>query len=299
MRARPWSRAQASRTVALVAPHVRSESPEPDERRPVPLADPYRDAARGVSLSNRDEDRVLAGREIHASSVIRRKRELNASESLFVYRDVKRAPDAGDHDRDTRRIPGLRRKPMSVVSPVPKRITGVNGGERSGAGFPGDIQPLAGATILQIIPALDAGGAERTTVDVAAALAAVGARALVATEGGRLVGEMQAKGGTWLPFPAASKNPLAMAVNIGRLASLCRREGVQIVHARSRAPAWVALGAVRRLKIPYVTTYHGSYSGRDRSEGALQFGHGAGRRGHRQFPLHRRPHPDASSRAGR
>ncbi|WP_244478152.1 MULTISPECIES: glycosyltransferase family 4 protein [unclassified Methylobacterium] len=151
---------------------------------------------------------------------------------------------------------------MSVVSPVPKRITGVNGGERSGAGFPGDIQPLAGATILQIIPALDAGGAERTTVDVAAALAAVGARALVATEGGRLVGEMQAKGGTWLPFPAASKNPLAMAVNIGRLASLCRREGVQIVHARSRAPAWVALGAVRRLKIPYVTTYHGSYSGR-------------------------------------
>ena len=95
----------------------------------------------------------------------------------------------------------------------------MNGGERSGAGFPGDIQPLAGATILQIIPALDAGGAERTTVDVAAALAAVGARALVATEGGRLVGEMQAKGGTWLPFPAASKNPLAMAVNIGRLAS--------------------------------------------------------------------------------
>ncbi|TXN28069.1 glycosyltransferase family 4 protein, partial [Methylobacterium sp. WL19] len=138
----------------------------------------------------------------------------------------------------------------------------MSGEERFGAGFPNEAQPLAGATVLQIIPALDAGGAERTTVDVAAALASAGARALVATEGGRLVGEMQAKGGTWLPFPAASKNPLAMALNVGRLARLCRREGVQIVHARSRAPAWVALGAARRLKIPYVTTYHGSYSGR-------------------------------------
>ncbi|ACA18580.1 glycosyl transferase group 1 [Methylobacterium sp. 4-46] len=122
--------------------------------------------------------------------------------------------------------------------------------------------PLAGATILQIIPELDAGGAERTTVDVAAALAAIGARALVATEGGRLVGELQAKGGIWVPFPARTKNPFAMAVNVGRLVRLCRAEGVRIVHARSRAPAWVALGARRRLGLPLVTTYHGSYSGR-------------------------------------
>ena len=53
-----------------------------------------------------------------------------------------------------------------------------------------------------------------------------------------------------------------MAVNVLRLMALCRREGVQIIHARSRAPAWVALGAARRLGIPFVTTYHGSYSGR-------------------------------------
>ncbi|SFL29681.1 glycosyltransferase family 4 protein [Methylorubrum salsuginis] len=126
----------------------------------------------------------------------------------------------------------------------------------------GEPSPLAGATVLQIIPALEAGGAERTTVDVAAALTEAGARALVATEGGRLVGELQAKGGIWVPFPANTKNPLAMALNVERLARLCRREGVQILHARSRAPAWVALGAARRLKIPFVTTYHGSYSGR-------------------------------------
>lgn len=133
---------------------------------------------------------------------------------------------------------------------------------RATIGFPGEVSPLAGACVLQIIPELDAGGAERTTVDIAAGLAAAGARALVATEGGRLVGELQAKGGICLPFPAASKNPARMALNVGHLARLCRREGVQIIHARSRAPAWVALGAARRLKLPFVTTYHGSYSGR-------------------------------------
>ncbi|WP_430910497.1 glycosyltransferase family 4 protein [Methylobacterium sp. sgz302541] len=138
----------------------------------------------------------------------------------------------------------------------------MNGEVRPGNGFPSEQGPLAGARVLQIIPELDAGGAERTTVDIAAALAAAGARPLVATTGGRLVGELQAKGGVWLPFPAASKNPVAMALNVGRLMRLCRREGVQIIHARSRAPAWVALGAARRLGIPFVTTYHGSYSGR-------------------------------------
>ncbi|MET7248022.1 glycosyltransferase family 4 protein [Methylobacterium sp. EM32] len=128
--------------------------------------------------------------------------------------------------------------------------------------FPAASHPLAGRTVLQIIPELDAGGAERTAVDVAAALAAAGARALVATEGGRLVGELQAKGGAWVPFPARTKNPFVMALNVGRLMRICRAERVDLIHARSRAPAWVALGAARRLRIPFVTTYHGSYAGR-------------------------------------
>jgi len=132
-----------------------------------------------------------------------------------------------------------------------------------GASFPSSsIHPLAGRTILQIIPELEAGGAERTTVDIAEGLVHAGARALVATEGGRLVGELQAKGGIWIPFPAATKNPLSMLLNVRRLARICHREGVSLVHARSRAPAWVALGAARSLNIPFVTTYHGSYSGR-------------------------------------
>lgn len=121
---------------------------------------------------------------------------------------------------------------------------------------------LAGRTILQIIPTLDAGGAERTTIDIAAALTDAGARALVACEGGRLVSELQARGGIWLPFPAASKNPLQMFFNARRLARIMRDEGVDIVHARSRAPAWVALRACHTTGTSFVTTYHGAYSGR-------------------------------------
>jgi glycosyltransferase involved in cell wall biosynthesis len=119
---------------------------------------------------------------------------------------------------------------------------------------------LSGRTVLQIIPELDAGGAERTAVDIAEALAATGARALVATEGGRLVGELQAKGGEWLPFPAASKNPLVMLANAWRLRGIVRAEKVDILHARSRAPAWSALLAARLAGVPFLTTYHGSYS---------------------------------------
>jgi len=121
---------------------------------------------------------------------------------------------------------------------------------------------LAGRTILQIIPRLDAGGAERTTIDVAAALARAGARALVASAGGRLASELQAVGGVLLPFPAAAKNPFAMMVNVRRLARLMIAERVDLVHARSRAPAWVALGACRIAQRPLVTTFHGAYSGR-------------------------------------
>ncbi len=125
-----------------------------------------------------------------------------------------------------------------------------------------ETHPLAGRTILQIIPELEAGGAERTAVDIARGLTDAGARALVATEGGRLVAELQAKGGVWLPFPAAPKNPVAMALNVRKLVMLCREEEVELIHARSRAPAWVALAAAKILKLPFVTTYHGSYNSR-------------------------------------
>lgn len=120
---------------------------------------------------------------------------------------------------------------------------------------------LHGRTILQIIPRLETGGAERTTIDIAAALVQAGARALVAAEGGRLASELQAVGGVLVPFPAATKNPIKMALNTRRLAQIMQAERVDILHARSRAPAWVALGACRMAKLPLVTTFHGAYGG--------------------------------------
>ena len=118
---------------------------------------------------------------------------------------------------------------------------------------------LRGKAVLQIIPALNSGGAERTTVDIAEALVQAGARALVASEGGRLVSELEAKGGIFIAFPASTKNPLSIWRNAERLEALCREHRVDLIHARSRAPAWSTFLAARRLKIPFVTTVHGNH----------------------------------------
>ncbi len=64
--------------------------------------------------------------------------------------------------------------------------------------------PLAGRTILQIVPPVDAGGDERATLAVTAALAETGARPLVASDSGEMAGELQAIGGLFVPFPAAT-----------------------------------------------------------------------------------------------
>ena len=114
--------------------------------------------------------------------------------------------------------------------------------------------------ILQVIPALDAGGAERTTIDIARALAGDGLRALVASEGGRMEPLLRAAGGELLQLPVNSKAPQVILMNGRRLARLIQGENVKLVHARSRAPAWSAWIAARQTGIPFVTTYHGIYN---------------------------------------
>ena len=121
--------------------------------------------------------------------------------------------------------------------------------------------PNGRTTILQIIPELDAGGAELSVVEVAAAITRAGGRALVLAEpGGRLASNVEAAGGEVVPFPASSKNPMRILANAASLARLATQEGVHLIHARSRAPAWSALMAARRARLPFVTTYHGAYN---------------------------------------
>ena len=120
------------------------------------------------------------------------------------------------------------------------------------------------ATILQIIPTLDAGGAELSTIEIAAAVVRAGGRAIVLSEGGRMASNVRAVGAEFIAFPAASKNPLQLVKNAAAIAAIARKEGVHLVHARSRAPAWSAFIAARRTKLPFVTTYHGIYAEKSR-----------------------------------
>jgi glycosyltransferase involved in cell wall biosynthesis len=86
----------------------------------------------------------------------------------------------------------------------------------------------------------------------------------VVSEGGRLAARIVAAGGELERLPVASKNPARILANSRRLKALARREGVSLLHARSRAPAWSALFAARSLGLPLVTTYHGAYRERSR-----------------------------------
>jgi glycosyltransferase involved in cell wall biosynthesis len=114
--------------------------------------------------------------------------------------------------------------------------------------------------VLQVLPSLVTGGVERGTVEITEAVAAAGWTALVASAGGRLVGAVEHTGGRHMTLPLDTKNPVAILRNAGRLARLIRTEGVTIVHARSRAPAWSAWLAARRTGARFVTTYHGTYN---------------------------------------
>jgi glycosyltransferase involved in cell wall biosynthesis len=114
-------------------------------------------------------------------------------------------------------------------------------------------------TLLQVVPELETGGAEQTTIDVARAVIAAGGRAFVATRGGRMTARLEADGARLAQMPVQSKNPLVMLGNASRLVDLIRSENISLVHARSRAPAFAALWAARTTRTPFVATYHGVY----------------------------------------
>lgn len=114
--------------------------------------------------------------------------------------------------------------------------------------------------ILQVLPALQSGGVERGTVEIARAIQQHGGRALVASTGGKMVHQLFRAGAEHITMPLASKNPFIIWRNAKKLATLIREQGVDIIHARSRAPAWSALLAARETGCKLVTTFHGTYN---------------------------------------
>ncbi len=113
--------------------------------------------------------------------------------------------------------------------------------------------------VLQIVPRLGSGGAERGTLDIAGALVDAGWISYVASAGGPLERDVVRAGSTHLTLPLASKNPLQVRRNAAALARLIRRFGIDIVHARSRAPAWSAWSAANATGRHFVTTFHNAY----------------------------------------
>jgi len=116
------------------------------------------------------------------------------------------------------------------------------------------------ATVMQVLPALVQGGVERGTVEIAGAVVAAGGRAIVVSAGGPMVHDLTRVGAEHVLLPVDSKNPLTMYSNVGLLEKLIKEFNVDIVHARSRAPAWSAWKAAKNAGVHFVTTFHGTYS---------------------------------------
>ncbi|MBF0356054.1 MAG: glycosyltransferase family 4 protein [Alphaproteobacteria bacterium] len=121
-------------------------------------------------------------------------------------------------------------------------------------------QPSRQPVVLQVLPALVTGGVERGAVDVGIALAEAGWGSYVVSTGGPMVRELERAGAKHVILPVASKNPLVMRKNAERLAELAKEIKADIIHARSRAPAWSAESAARKAGCHFVTTFHGTYN---------------------------------------
>ena len=125
---------------------------------------------------------------------------------------------------------------------------------------------MTGKTIMQVVPELDVGGAEITTLEMSRAIVAAGGRALVVSEGGALASDIEAAGGEIIHLPVATKNPLKVWRHGRVLANLARAEGVDLIHTRSRAPGWSGLRAGKLANIPFMTTYHSTVHERPRAK---------------------------------
>jgi len=115
-------------------------------------------------------------------------------------------------------------------------------------------------SVLQVLPHLNSGGLVSGAIEISEALQKAGMNSFVASEGGRREREITRVGGKVINFSLGSKNPLIIFLNIYKLSKIIKKYKINIIHARSRAPAWSAYFAAKKMGIPFVTTFHGTYS---------------------------------------
>ncbi|TBR14787.1 glycosyltransferase, partial [bacterium] len=114
--------------------------------------------------------------------------------------------------------------------------------------------------ILQILPELNVGGVETGTLDLAKYLVKSGHKAVVVSAGGQLVKDLESLGGIHYQLAVNEKSIISMVKMVPRLAEIIKKENIDIVHARSRVPAWIAYFACRKTSAVFITTCHGYYS---------------------------------------
>src|SRR3989339_141298 len=114
--------------------------------------------------------------------------------------------------------------------------------------------------ILQVLPEMNVGGVERGTLDLAKYISAHGHQSVVVSNGGSLVPLLEAQGTKHYTLPVHRKNLWTMVECMNALEKIIREEKIDIVHARSRVPAWIAYAACRRTGVDFLTTCHGYYS---------------------------------------
>lgn len=122
-----------------------------------------------------------------------------------------------------------------------------------------NVAPEFRPVIVQILPALVQGGVERGTVEMAQAIENAGGRAVVISAGGPLERHILRCGATHHTLSVNVKNPLKWWAVRRKLKQVLQNEGADIVHVRSRVPAWIALPVAWNLRIPTVSTVHGRF----------------------------------------
>jgi len=118
-------------------------------------------------------------------------------------------------------------------------------------------------SVVQLLPALNVGGVERGTLEVAKELVKHGHRSIVISAGGRLVDALVSSGSEHIQLDVGKKSLLSLR-HISYLRRYFREENIDIIHARSRLPAWLAYLAWKKMKHAsrprFITTVHGPYS---------------------------------------
>jgi len=111
--------------------------------------------------------------------------------------------------------------------------------------------------IIQLLPELNEGGVERGTMELSRELVKLGHESIVISAGGKLQEQIEQDGGKHITFDLCSKNPFTAPSRIIKLRKLLKELQADILHVRSRVPAWLTYLANKKSGIPFVTTVHG------------------------------------------